>query len=303
MRRRVNILGGILVALAFLCVPPAWSAARSEQASNAILENMKRTEFTQIDYDREAEPYYGYIQGTIPILISAPHGAKHYRTKEHRWKDEDAYTSSLALELGRLTGAHVLFLKNRAPEDPNNDPGTKYKEFLKKVVEERHIKFVLDLHGAAGTQPFRIDVGILRPDAAISCPTYKPIIQSVFHGFQPDIFNKRFTANGSGTITCFARRTLGIEAAQVEINARYRIVESRSTGYRADSKDVLGLVEMLRTMILEIDRAISGSASSGLDTRSAVRHVLQTIGSGGPASSRAAEACNARKPQSVREKT
>ncbi len=289
------------MALTLLFVPPVWSTAGPEGASKAVLENMKRTEFTRIDYGREADPYYGYIEGTIPILISAPHGARHYRTKEHRWKDEDAYTSSLAVELGRLTGAHVLFLKNKAPEDPNNDAGTRYKEFLKKVVEERHIKFVLDLHGAAGAQPFRIDVGILKPGTAISCPTYKPIIQSVFSGFQPDTFNKRFTANGRGTITCFARRKLGIEAAQVEINARYRIVESKSTGYRADGRDVLGLVEMLRTMILEINRAISASASCGSDTRSAVQHVLQTIGSGGPASSRSAEACNARKPQSVRE--
>lgn len=303
MRRRVNILGSVLVAAALLFVLPAQSAGGSEQTSNAVLENMRRTEFTLIDYDREADPYYGYVQGTIPILISAPHGAKHYRTKEHRWKEEDAYTSSLAVELGRLTGAHVLFLKNRAPEDPNNDAGTRYKEFLKKVVEERRIKFVLDLHGAARMQPFKIDVGILKPGEAISCPTYKPIIHSVFRGFQPEMFNRRFTANGSGTITCFARRTLGIEAAQVEINARYRIVESKSTGYRADGKEVLGLVEMLRTMILEIDRAISASASSGSDTDSAVRDALQTIGSGGPASSRAAEACSARKPQSVRENT
>jgi hypothetical protein len=223
-----------------------------------ILEQMRQIEFARISYDQEAYPYYGYIKGSIPLLISAPHGAKHFRTAEGVWKEEDAYTSSLAIVLGRLTGAHVLFVKNKTGEDPNNDAGTKYKEALEKAVEENRIKFVLDLHGSAARRPFKIDVGIMHASRTrCSCPSYRDIMEKVFAGFEPRIFNQRFPAATEGTITCFARKRLGIEAAQIEINANYRIVESKSTGFKADPRNVLDLVERLRSLIVAINEKMS----------------------------------------------
>ncbi len=253
------------MALLPLFLSPGSASGHPLHYGGDLLGEMRKIEFTQINYDEEAKPYYGYIKGTIPILISAPHGAKHYRTREMRWKDEDAYTSSLAIVLGRLTGAHVLYVKNKADEDPNNDTGTRYKAFLKKIVEENGIKFVADLHGAGPGHGFRVDVGVM--DTATeksSCPTFKGVIEGAFIDFGPAIFNQRFTARGDGTVTCFARRVLGIEAAQIEINARYRIVESKSSGFRAREADVLTLVERLQSMILSINKRIAeGLTQSG----------------------------------------
>jgi hypothetical protein len=227
-----------------------------------IVEEMRRIEFTRIDYDEEVHPYYGYIKGSIPVLISAPHGAKHYRKAEGVWKGADAYTSSLAIVLGRLTGAHVLFVKNKTEEDPNNDAGTEYKEALEKTVEENRIKFVLDLHGSDGRRPYKADVGTMHATRALcSCPSYRDIMERVFAGFEPRVFNQRFSACGEGTITRFARNSLRIEAAQIEINANYRIVESKSTGFRADPRNVLDLVERLRAVILAVNEKIAESAS------------------------------------------
>ncbi len=222
-----------------------------------ILRDMREIEFGQIDYDTPADPYFAYIKGTIPILVSAPHGAKHFRTKEHRWKAEDAYTASLAIELGRLTGAHVLYVKNKAGEDPNNDVGTQYKEFLKKAVLENDIRFILDLHGSDSGRPYKVDVGIMNNAVTqCSCPTYKDLIQEAFSGFEPQVFNQNFSAHGRGTITYFAKKTLGIEAAQIEINANYRIVESKSTGFKADPKKVLEVVHRLMKLIRAVDESI-----------------------------------------------
>jgi hypothetical protein len=255
--------GTIFLAGVFIFLSLQPQKANAEELGPAVIENIKRTEFGLINYDQEADPYYGYIKGTIPVLISAPHGCKHYRTRESRWKEEDAYTSSLAIELGRLTGAHVLFLKNRAGEDPNNDIGTQYKKFLRKVVKKNGIRFVLDLHGAAADQPFKIDVGTMaNVIEQSSCPTFRSIIEKNFSGFEEAIFNRRFAANGRGTVTCFARNTLRIEAAQIEINARYRIVESKTSGFKANSNDVLDLVKRLQGIVTEISQRIQ-SAGSG----------------------------------------
>ena len=229
---------------------------------NNLLEEIKKIEFSMIKCDEQSADYYRYIGGQIPILISAPHGAKHYRTHEGGgyWKKEDAYTSSLAIKLGQLTGAHVIYAKYKAVEDPNSDVRSAYKDFLRNVVEEHGIKFVIDLHGACGSQPFKVDVGTVSdtPEES-SCPTFKPIIQRAFQGFEEHVFNKHFAAGGCGTITSFARNDLGIEAAQFEINARYRIVESRSNpSFKASEQDVLDMVGRLEQMILDINEAQLG---------------------------------------------
>jgi hypothetical protein len=224
----------------------------------AILREIRQIEFDQINYDEPSPDYFGYIQGHIPILISAPHGAKHFRTKEARWKEEDAYTAALAIKLGELTGAHVMYVKNRASEDPNNDVHTRYKDRMKQVVEQNHIKFVLDLHGSARSQPFKVDVGTMSNDTRkSSCPTFKGTIAQAFQGYEPEIFNQRFTARGSGTVTCFARKSLGVESAQVEINAKCRIVESKTCAFKADGPEVVEIVKRLEKLILADNQQVT----------------------------------------------
>jgi hypothetical protein len=240
-------------------VSPLRQIGFCEDSMSTVIDDIKKIEFDRIKCNKLSDNYFGYVKGTIPILISAPHGARHYRTLQHRWKAEDAYTSSIAVELGRRTGAYVIYLKNKAGEDPNNDVQTGYKNFLRKLVEDNGIKFLVDLHGAGWDQPFKVDVGTLTDDpGTCSCPTYRTIIQRAFLGFDDHIFNKRFRAEGCATITNFARNDLGIEAAQVEINARYRIIQSKSDpSIKANEEDVLDLFERLRRVILDINATMA----------------------------------------------
>jgi hypothetical protein len=228
-----------------------------------LSDDIRKIEVSDIQCNRQSADYYGYVRGSIPILISAPHGAKHYRTSENRWKAEDAYTSSWAVKLGRLTGAHVLYVKNKTAEDPNNDPRSRYKDFLEKVVKESGVRFVIDLHGADWDEPFKIDVGTIdnRPERS-SCPTFKAIIEGAFRDFDTGVFNKRFSAGKPCTITSFARNTLGIEAAQFEINARYRIMKrGANPDSEAHEAAVLDLMGRFQGMIMAIDRKIADDAS------------------------------------------
>ena len=228
-----------------------------------ILDDIRQIEKSDIKHNKPGETYYGYVRGQIPILISAPHGARHYRACESRWKAEDAYTSSLAIVLGRLTGAHVIYLKNKAAEDPNSDIHSRYKDFLANVVRENGIRFLIDLHGAHRDQPFKIDVGTLdNSTEKSSCPTFKPVIAEAFRDYEDGLFNKQFLAKSPGTITSFARNDLGIEAAQFEINALCRVLGSRSDpSLRVNARDVLDLVERLQKMIAAINEKISEDSS------------------------------------------
>lgn len=232
---------------------------------NQILSEMKNIEDSEIRYDELSSEPYGFIRGKIPILISAPHGAQHYRG-DH-WKGEDEYTSSLAIVLGQLTGAHVLYAKNKSPEDPNQDEPSAYKDLVKQVVQGYGVRFVIDLHGSDEDRPYKVDVGILsiKGDNS-SCQTYQRIIRDAFAGFQDPIFNQFFPAKGPGTITSFCRKELGIEAAQVEINARYRVLQrkpdsckaraNRDADFRAKDQDVIELISRMLRMITGIHAKI-----------------------------------------------
>jgi len=238
--------------------------------NNKILEDIRQIEYRDINYGKESAEYYGFIRGKIPVLISAPHGAPHFRRRWHRWKGEDEYTSSIAIELGKLTGAYVIYVKNKTREDPNSDATSKYKMAVAKAVKQYDIKFLLDLHGSDEERPYEIDVGIIHDETQrSSCPTFKEVIQEAFSDSEPEVFNKKFCAKDACTLTSFAKHKLGIEAAQVEINAKYRIVERKpdstrakrgiAPGFKANPKDVVDLITRLDRMIGGINqRIVSG---------------------------------------------
>ncbi|MGA3173115.1 MAG: hypothetical protein ABSE25_01665 [Syntrophorhabdales bacterium] len=203
------------------------------------------------------------MKGVIPVMAALFFPAARVRQADSResaaWVlEEMRHIEFSAINYDdEVTGAHVLYVKNRTREDPNNDMGTKYKEALKEAVEKNRIGFILDLHGSGGSRPFKIDIGIMdNSPARCSCPTFRDILEKVFADFEPRIFNQRFPARSGGTITCFARNSLGIEAAQVEINANYRIVRSKSTGFETDPANIVDLTKRLRRVIEAADNRI-----------------------------------------------
>lgn len=226
-----------------------------------ILKEIEKIESEKINYQELSDDYFEYQEGKIPILISAPHGAKHLRND--KWKEEDEYTASIAIMLGKLTGAHVIYVKNATKEDPNYDLKSEYKEAIQAIAKDHEIKFIADLHGARNDRDFKVSVGIINDDDC-SCPIYKEIIQKIFEPFQKDIFNlEGLKASTEGTVTYFAKNSLQIEAAQFEINGKYRIVERKPDSskakegtepdYKADEKDVIEMINTLRKMIEEIN--------------------------------------------------
>jgi hypothetical protein len=229
---------------------------------DAILQDIRNIEFSRIDYNRESEDYFEIIEGEIPVLLSAPHGAKHYRNGS--FKEEDEYTASLAIKLGEMTGAYVIFVKNRTREDPNFDVRARYKDGIKKLAAEKGMRFVADLHGADHNRNYKVNVGIMDDDLTkCSCPTLKPVIEKAFKGFQEPLFNLDcYTASSLGTVTYFVKNTCKIEAAQFEINGKYRIIERKpdssrvqkgmATNFRAKEKDVLEMIKRLERMIIRI---------------------------------------------------
>lgn len=167
----------------------------------------------------DAEQPFTYQNGEIPILISAPHTTKHIR--EGKIKDADIYTGSIALFLSELTGTHLLYTTGLS-DDANYIQNGKYKEELTKVVEENNIQYVIDIHGAAKSRPFDIDLGTVHGKSLDSQTVSQ--IKSVFFekGIANVLENGVFAASTSGTITNYSFNELQTQAVQIEINRKYR---------------------------------------------------------------------------------
>jgi hypothetical protein len=82
----------------------------------------------------DSEPEFRYLPGHIPILLCAPHGAKH--TRRGKPKDEDEFTAGLACLIGQRTGAHVLYARRKSDCDPNHDADAPFKQKLAEIIRK-----------------------------------------------------------------------------------------------------------------------------------------------------------------------
>jgi hypothetical protein len=197
---------------------------------------LREFEETQVHY-RDAppagQPPFRYLPGTRPVLISAPHGALHWR--HGGWKGEDEYTAALAYVLSKEMGAHALYTVRRIRPDPNFEDDSEYKHTLARLLVEYDIELVLDLHGARRGRDFGIELGTM---SGLTCPDYEATIirHLEWQGFVRDHrrsldrlwVNQLFKGGArQRTVTRFVWEQCGVNAAQIEINAHLRVVRRK----------------------------------------------------------------------------
>lgn len=183
----------------------------------------------------ENEPEFTYIQGNIPILISAPHGAAHKRDNEY--KEEDEFTAGMVGLLNEVTGANAIYARRQSETDPNIYKDVPYKDEIRRICLENEIGIVIDIHGMSAKRPAGIELGTMKGK---SCKKYLPIIKTTLYqnGFleknEPGIsrllIDEKFTGAGNEkaqTVIGFVWEKLEIPAIQVEINGHLRIVERK----------------------------------------------------------------------------
>jgi len=182
---------------------------------------------------------FKWINGRIPLLISAPHATTHLR--RGRLKREEGYTGALAQLLAKETGAFALYTCYRSQDDSNWDKMTPYKALLQKLVQKHNIRFVIDLHGMSNRHKFGLAIGTRN---GRSCPKRETLITTALQTHQfiqttekrtkgldkmdwhRFVFNhSRFTGGlVNHTITRFVNETLKTSAVQIEICTSLRIV-------------------------------------------------------------------------------
>lgn len=200
------------------------------------LWQFEHTQVRYLDDPLPGEAAFCYRQGTHPVLISAPHGACHWR--ENRWKKQDGYTAALAYLLAAETGAHAIYMARRTHSDPNIEAECDYKCALAGLLREYPIRLVLDLHGASAARNFGLALGTID---GRSCPNYETLIIETFQteAFTPnsDHLLDQLALNPPGfkggvrqqTVTRFVWERCGVNAAQIEINSQLRVIHRQPT--------------------------------------------------------------------------
>ncbi len=203
----------------------------------------------------QGEPEFRYEPGSLPVLLSAPHGAAH--TRNGRMKEEDGFTAGFARLVARLAGAHVLYVRRQSATDPNYHTDAPYKKYLEEIVRSRSIQFVMDIHGAGSRHGFGIALGTM---SGRSCPRQYPLILETLarHGFTPEgkrlerlDLDQLFTGGGGRrqeTVTRYCHDVAGVSAAQFELNPHLRIVHLHSSStypepFIGDEEMILRAVE------------------------------------------------------------
>lgn len=183
------------------------------------------------------------IQGSIPLLVSAPHAVRHKRKKDIKPSDE--FTGATACLLNQLTGCHTLAVSRVYNEDPNFDYPSLYKDYLGEICQRHKIKLVLDLHGASRERDFSVDLGTMEGRSLLGLEWFEgEIIRACAKQGMDKISSNFFTAGKQPTITWFASQVLGIPAIQVEVNKAYRVPRQNPQAY---CKLLAALVDAINT--------------------------------------------------------
>jgi hypothetical protein len=203
--------------------------------------------------------------GRRPILLSAPHSTAHRRNG--RVKGEEAFTSALARLIAAETNVHALYSQYLSDDDPNYEPDTPYKTYLRQIVCRHDIRFILDIHGMSDRHGFGLALGTMN---GRSCPQHESLIVQALQscGFRQSSkaevrqFDRlrwdRFVLNHSRftggvinhTVTKFAVEELGIAAVQIELCSSLRIVNGRAA-------DGQGIETAVYTLITLVDQLAS----------------------------------------------
>ncbi|OZG71195.1 hypothetical protein BTA51_22775 [Hahella sp. CCB-MM4] len=236
----MNKLNAILYLSAFIAAGCAAQSPRQQDVSVDCLSSKVSNQrafvelkcvSSSIDFEKDINSHEGVelkdkqkwfevVEGTIPVVISAPHATRPLRNGERRFSD-GAGTAALAIAIGQITGATVIYTTYEGPSDPNYYDDNQYKESLDSIIKDLKPKFLLDLHGSHPYRSYDIDLGTMGGESLLG---HDELLSDLISHLQAEgvssISLNRFAASKNHTITKFASLK-NVPAIQLEINANW----------------------------------------------------------------------------------
>ena len=158
------------------------------------------------------------IKGNIPILFSAPHTMEQIR-EDGTHKYSEPYTKAISLYLNKHLNTYSIIKNNDTGIDSNRDNYDDYNVEMRRLIKEKNIKLVIDLHGSAKERDFDVEFGTLN-NLSADFSTVKELEEAFTENNINNIsYNNPFKG---GAITKGLYGLSDVDIIQLEINGRYR---------------------------------------------------------------------------------
>lgn len=217
---------------------------------NERIERIKQLEtlFSDNQYDGSGKEAFVIEEGTIPVMISAPHAINHFRKNQVKWADR--YTGGIARYLHQATGCHLIYSCMFTKSDPNYDlPGAnRYQDALVDYLSKHKVYVLIDLHGVTKEREYAAEMGTALRHSSVQgvvreedpslhehkfiAEVIKDLMEKNFKKCDTDRRevwkNRIFDAGGQNTVTKFISESMDTSCIQLEINGIYRDPENEN---------------------------------------------------------------------------
>lgn len=163
------------------------------------------------------------INGTLPIILSAPHAVKQCRNG--KIKEEDKLTGAIVEYLCMKTGINGIIRTCNYNDDPNYEnsgEALKYKEAILKLIKEKNIRLLIDVHGCTNQHGFDIELGTNYGENIDNDESYIEILKQEFSQLGKVAIDEEFKAERTTTVSNFIHKNSGIPCIQIEISTKFR---------------------------------------------------------------------------------
>lgn len=167
---------------------------------------------------RRAASYEAFT-GEGRVLLSAPHAVTQMR--DGRVKSAERYAGALALLLGEELNCTRIVKTLDLRDDANRDPVSDYRDEVQRLVRDKRIAYVLDLHQLKAERPMALCIGTGRGANITDGGTAVAVAREAFErrGLAPVTIDDPFAALGGHTV-CAAAARAGATALLMELNTR-----------------------------------------------------------------------------------
>ncbi|MDD2377839.1 MAG: N-formylglutamate amidohydrolase [Bacilli bacterium] len=170
------------------------------------------------NYESNVSRYqYMIKEGKVPVMLTAVHTVQ--QEKESGLKLSEPYTSAICQYVGNMVNSSFMIKSIDNGVDSNSREIDDFKQLLKKKIQEKEIKLLIDIHGASDRHDFDVEFGTLK-NMTIDINTQNTL-KDCFNNHDIVNINYNMPFCGGG-ITRYIYENTDIDIIQLEINRKYR---------------------------------------------------------------------------------
>lgn len=187
-------------------------------------EEFKRNDYNGVKTEDES---FKVIEGNKNILISCAHSIDQVR--KGMLKPRELYSGALCKLIQEYTDCYAIYKYHNDGIDDNFVLHTKYKERIGKLVEEKNISLVIDIHGMVGSKSkrfrgYHVELGTDDGRNLLGKNYISKDMKNSFNKYGVDrvVIDKQFKASRNHTIAKYVSTNYNVAAVQVEISGDFR---------------------------------------------------------------------------------